>query len=163
MKIEAGKFYKTRDGRKVGPMRECGKLYRWKGIMNGTSYTYLSNGTWLDGVENNKDLIAEWVDTPTLWRDMTPEEKGAILLAYHEGREIECWSESDPEWEEINCPSFISVCAYRIKPEPKRETLYWNRNSFGSLSKMPQDTHKITFDLKGGKPDCDSVKMERIK
>jgi hypothetical protein len=34
---------------------------------------------------------------------------------------------------------------------PERETLYWNRNSFGSLSKMPQDTHKITFDLKGGK------------
>ena len=30
-------------------------------------------------------------DTPKLWRDMTREEKGALLLADHEGRQIELW------------------------------------------------------------------------
>jgi hypothetical protein len=33
-------------------------------------------------------IIARASDTPKLWRDMTPEEKGALLLAHHEGKVI---------------------------------------------------------------------------
>ena len=31
------------------------------------------------------DLVSEWSDTPIIWKDMTPVEKGALLLAKHEG------------------------------------------------------------------------------
>lgn len=66
LKIEAGKFYKTRDGRKVGPMaawpdeEDCFKssdLLRgglWK--TDGSSY--------FKGASDSPDLIAEWIDEP---------------------------------------------------------------------------------------------------
>ena len=64
LKIEAGKFYKTRDGRKVGPMSVDGydllsapgfSLKEWYG--NGRCYSDLSRTT-------PKDIIAEWIDEP---------------------------------------------------------------------------------------------------
>lgn len=30
-----------------------------------------------------------------LWRDMTPEEKGALLLAKHEGKRIQCFTKAN--------------------------------------------------------------------
>lgn len=64
MQLEVGKYYKTRDGRKVGPMvnREVGDGYPW--------YCEGGVGFWSDaGVRQKKDsahsdLIAEWTDTP---------------------------------------------------------------------------------------------------
>jgi hypothetical protein len=60
----------------------------------------------------------------------------------------------------------VPSIAYRIHPEPKRETVtlygqskwgYWNDVSTIS------DTHRITFYLINGEPDCASIKMERVK
>ena len=81
-------------------------------------------------------------DTPTLWADMTPEQKGARLLA------------KDRE-------------AYRVNPEPKRETVtmsgynvgYWY---FGSECLIDRDTHQITFDTINGEPDCTTIRMDRL-
>jgi hypothetical protein len=100
-------------------------------------------------------------DTPKLWRDMTPEEKGALLLAKHEGKVIECyflsgWVECNPEWYE----NF----AYRVRPEPNRETVTytWEEDVLAVSSLNMEGTHRITFDLIDGKPDCDSIKMEEL-
>jgi hypothetical protein len=62
-------------------------------------------------------------DTPKLWRDMTPEEKGALLLAQHEGKAIECLDPSNESdvWDALE-PSWFEDLAYRVKPEPKNET-----------------------------------------
>ena len=100
---------------------------------------------------------------PTLWRDMTPEEKGALLLAHHEGKEIEYhsfgvgWVTERPNWFEW--------CRYRIKPQPKVEVV----EIYGSLEfttwgrcKQDFDTHRITFNTIDGKPDPASIKMEEI-
>ncbi|MDW9650832.1 hypothetical protein GOB33_22370 [Sinorhizobium meliloti] len=68
LQIEAGNSYRTRDGRKVGPMERddwgdgqpwtCGE--RW----------YSDNGSWLgNGQEDKQDLIAEWVDEPAVSSD----------------------------------------------------------------------------------------------
>ena len=110
---------------------------------------------------------------PTLWRDMTPEEKGALLLAHHEGKAIEAWMYEDkwlalePEWDEHN--------SYRIKPssdsyavlEPKVEVVVLenDRNggwSFYEDSGTYKNTHRITFNTIDGKPDPASIKMEEI-
>jgi hypothetical protein len=109
----------------------------------------------------------DWTAAPKRWRDMTPEEKGALLLAHHEGKVIE--GRMFDEWHQANwqgCASPTPSVAYRIRPEPKRETVrlygqsewgYWNNVS------TILDTHRITFDLIDCEPDCASVKMERIK
>jgi hypothetical protein len=94
-----------------------------------------------------------------LWKDMTPEEKGALLLAHHEGKVIE-WSYFLP-WETDNStahggvPRWGGDCAYRVRPEPVVETvtLYggyaggaWGFESF----KMATDTHKLTLTIIDG-------------
>ncbi|MGR9056043.1 hypothetical protein ACU8NH_09055 [Rhizobium leguminosarum] len=75
--IEAGKFYKTRDGRKVGPMD-----LHWDGIFDGDGATitlpdgsksnnpqrYNDDGSVYEmrSGEENDALIAEWVDEPVV-------------------------------------------------------------------------------------------------
>ncbi|MDH2091088.1 hypothetical protein N5K21_20355 [Rhizobium pusense] len=66
LKIEAGRFYKTRDGRKVGPVRlkathGSDGPYRINGLWN-----YLENGLVgsISNGDHKDDLIAEWIDKP---------------------------------------------------------------------------------------------------
>jgi hypothetical protein len=114
-------------------------------------------------------------DTPTLWGDMTPEEKGALLLGWHEGKVIEVfgflyldmWCEDDP--------CFYEDCAYRIKPEPKRETVTAKLciDARGNSLHMRPDYYRgeygddnfyftLTFDTIDGKPDIASIKIEEL-
>jgi len=68
MKIEAGKYYRTRDGRKVGPMAETGaRDFPWTGhnVLTG-SESYRYDGSWSTQVGRRVeyDLVAEWTDEP---------------------------------------------------------------------------------------------------
>ena len=85
---------------------------------------------------------------PKKWQDMTPEEKGALLLARHEGRSIERYHHG--EWTEISQPNFNIFWAYRVKPEPKVEVVEICHR---------QLEHYIRFNMIDGKPDCASIKM----
>ena len=63
MQIEAGKYYRTRDGRGVGPANAMSKPvvtdYAWS--VDGTAYC--DDGSFWSDRENSKhDLVAEWVD-----------------------------------------------------------------------------------------------------
>ena len=65
MKLEVGKYYKTRDGRKVGPMVET-SLHDYRFTTDRENW-YLVNGihAFDDGnIDVNADIIAEWTDTP---------------------------------------------------------------------------------------------------
>ena len=113
MKIENGKYYRTADGRKVGPM-----------VGGPATYYTLDEGLfWADNgasaYENGPNLVAEWNEPSPLWRDMTPEQKGALLLAHHEGKVIETWM---PNRWYICEPAWVYDCCYRVKPEPVVET-----------------------------------------
>jgi len=101
-------------------------------------------------------------DTPTIWADMTPEEKGALLLAKHEGNNIQ--RSYSGAWETVHQPFFHGL-AYRVKPEPKRETmtLYGRGHVWvASFQCALYDTHRITFDTIDGEPDCTTICMERL-
>ncbi|WP_367354224.1 hypothetical protein [Agrobacterium pusense] len=72
LKIEAGKFYKTRDGRKVGPMVEDkwhDRRYGWT-VAHEFNAEYgkawRGDGTFHPDVDtkHGADLIAEWIDEP---------------------------------------------------------------------------------------------------
>ena len=66
MQIEQGKFYKTRDGRKVGPAKpiENGGEYPWNVPHGGKFYGYANDGVSCIDCDDD-DLIAEWTDEPT--------------------------------------------------------------------------------------------------
>ena len=171
MKIEQGKFYRTRDGRKVGPME--GYTSKWvSGFDNTFDKEWRNDGTNLGtmygGMTSADDLIEEWVETPKTWSEMTDAEKGALLLAEHEGKDIECFQKTLNDWVAVNYPMFNPDIAYRVKSEPKREAVrlyggvyYNNRWVWGDAQKS--DTHCITFDTVNGKPVCDSIRMELIE
>jgi len=99
-------------------------------------------------------------DTPKLWRDMTDEAQSSYYslagwIAHNATpRGIELWNE------------FVEHLG--IKPEPLRETVTLEGNHTKSMgwifgSRHPQNTtHRITFKLIDGEPDCDSIKMEKL-
>ncbi len=100
-----------------------------------------------------------------LWQDMTPEQKGALLLAYHEGKAIEY--QHDGRWYCSTNPSWCSDCAYRVKPEPVVEVVvshlgYAGKRWLFSEGRCPCDTHKVTFNVVDGEIDVTSIKMEKL-
>ena len=114
-------------------------------------------------------------DTPKLWKDMTPEEKGALLLGWHEGKVIEVFGLLYPDMWGEDDPCFYEDCAYRIKPEPKRETVTAKLciNAYGTSLHMWPDYYRreysdyafyftLTFDTIDGKPDPASIKTEEL-
>lgn len=74
LKIEAGKFYRMRNGRKAGPMEwlpaEDSEFYPWEAQYEREDGELL-DGMWMpdgscyaDQEEHPRDLVAEWVDEP---------------------------------------------------------------------------------------------------
>ena len=107
-------------------------------------------------------------DTPKPWGQLTPEEKGALLLDEHEGREVQVWVKdhgSDSRFRAKMPRVWSDHLIYRRAPEPKHETvnIYGCGYEWGQASKScDEDTHIITFDTIDGEPDCASIKMERL-
>ena len=112
-------------------------------------------------------LISRSDDTQKLWRDMTPEEKGALLLAHHEGKEIQAFNILKAgDWSRTN-PLWIDDEAYRIKPEPKVEVVTMDVANYDQEwefyeHKGTHATHRITFNTIDGKPDPASIKIEEL-
>jgi hypothetical protein len=86
MKIEVGKYYKTRDGRKVGPMKYC-EHDKWPWDVQGTSELWDKNGKSDEGLE--LDLIAEWQEpVPTLSGE-TIDQIAIDSLKFHFDQDLE--------------------------------------------------------------------------
>ncbi len=102
--------------------------------------------------------IISRANTPKLWRDMSDAEKGALLLAEHEGKVIEVYDNG--KWVKRSFPVWAYEAAYRIRPEPKVEVVTMDGADirFSGFIKG----HRITFTTIDGKPDCASIKMEAI-
>ena len=105
-------------------------------------------------------------DLPPMWKDMTPEEKGALLLAHHEGKTIEYFVGG--RWLFLSMPSWGENCRYRVKPEPVRETvtLYGRKQKvYGWLWNFrpdTPDTHILTYETKDGEPVNGTFDVRRI-
>lgn len=102
-------------------------------------------------------------EAPKLWRDMSPEEKGALLLAHHEGEVIE-WTRcpGDIEFKRNSKsggrPIWDDRHAYRIRPEPKLET---ERVTIVNADGMV--IGRGTIITENGSPDPASIRMEPMK
>lgn len=79
--VREGKFYRTRDGRKVGPITRMGfKELVWES--NDCYYDEDGRALYL---ESTNDLIAEWVDDPAS-NDNAPASKPAIVALIENGQ-----------------------------------------------------------------------------
>lgn len=89
MKIEAGKYYKTRDGRKVGPMREIDREltdYPWTDQVEEMPMQRYNDWGEEVGEPSSHDLISEWQDEATspirtvTRREIVPGNYGLIQI-----------------------------------------------------------------------------------
>lgn len=62
--LEAGKYYRTRDGRKVGPMVNFGWKDGYPWSTYSTKDTYYSDSGQAQGSGDVNNLVAEWSDEP---------------------------------------------------------------------------------------------------
>lgn len=63
LKIEAGKYYKTRDGRKVGPIISDGMHWRVKDRIDPDEvFDWYENGKFSRIRDSDNDIISEWQD-----------------------------------------------------------------------------------------------------
>jgi hypothetical protein len=124
METDMNEEYKT-----LGEMTDAkiGALVRAKNEGKVIEVLDIVNGAWASAPEPGwYESVAYRIrpDTPKLWGDMTPEEKGALLLAHHEGKAIEVISPNRASKEWAFCdPQWWDDYAYRVRPEPKRETV----------------------------------------
>lgn len=96
-------------------------------------------------------------DTYKTWREMTDDEKGALLLAYHEGKEIYYKSPGDFGFNYCMNPTWDDDCAYRIKPSPVvGEVVLTGKGAqewiFGSGTFHVSSTHRLTLPTLDGDP-----------
>jgi hypothetical protein len=100
------------------------------------------------------------------WGEMSDAEKGALLLGIYQGKEHQ-FSKDGEKWNELTpFYEFQDDYYYRVRSESKRETIVLYgpspNNSFTGGGLCDDDTHRITFDLIDGEPDCDSVQMKKL-
>jgi hypothetical protein len=159
--IQAGKYYRTRDGRKVGPIKNLDdKVYPFC----DDSETYTKLGEVIDGKERLGDLIAEWQDeTPAhiiqssngrtydltqneIRNDLLPDDVLQALKNWPHGIERRTigigWKvEADETFNDWG------GFTYRAKPaqQVREYVLYWVADESPSFIRRPYHTHRITI------------------
>lgn len=105
LQLEAGKYYRTRDGRKVGPMRHEGGYWFGDVVDGPHSKAFLPDGNHGNEFISNQpefDLIAEWVDEPKSTKEILDD--------------LEAWmAEQDASRDNNPSPTAgftVPLCAY---------------------------------------------------
>lgn len=87
MKIEEGKFYKTRDGRKVRIYAiDAARPNNVNGAVFDDAFGWLIQAWRQDGsvekpgTDNNRDIIAEWTDAPDIRWERIPDYVNAFSV-----------------------------------------------------------------------------------
>jgi predicted nuclease with TOPRIM domain len=94
MKIEPGKEYKTRDGRKATDIERSalqqGRAFVFQGVVGAYLHTWTKDGHWSDCGQHDLDLVAEWTEPSDELATLRAEN--ARLLAQNEALDSELLS-----------------------------------------------------------------------
>lgn len=158
--LKVGNVYWARGGmtatvNSIGPMSKDVRVRYSDG-----SRRFLTQDGFVDADFSSRyDLVAEWSDEPEqprTWGEMTDAEKGALLLAYHEGEDIQAAGITTGLWMTIPNPKFQDHIAYRVRPpEPVRET-----EDFILISDSGRVVGIANLDFVDGELDPDSIRMK---
>ena len=104
------------------------------------------------------------------WKDLSDAEKGTLLLAYHNGEVIEWARTRDGVFymdSKKGTPIWDEEYIYRVQLKPKIETACFKISYSATLGieltkSVCKAKYQFTFETIDGKPDCSSVKMEKI-
>jgi hypothetical protein len=135
MKIEAGKYYRTRDGRKAGPMVTSvdDDQYAFYAAINGKggNKIFQADGShggtrWIFNEPCN-DLISEWPSETLTPHQQRTAEMIKVMQAYVEGERVELQGGPFPEFSKVPTPLWDWLnFDYRIAPAAKPDTIDWS-------------------------------------
>jgi len=150
---------------KPGDVVECvnGYTHAYTGEKYTVNAEYEVNGRKIENINLSLFRIISRANAIKLWRDMTDAEKGALLLAHHEGKEVQGTRLDIPDdWRRTAIG--LDNHAYRIRPEPQIEvvTVHYQKDGATVMPVANGYTHRITFNKIDGNPDTASIKMEAI-
>lgn len=155
MQIEAGKFYRTRDGQKVGPMG-CGVKIMWAAI-DGEQAGYFLDGRRATSTARS-DLIAEWTEA-------TSSEPASEEITWGE------WGPAKKQAGDCQMQNIGGVQSWRypVPKQPVVETVTLSGGYFGAYGwrfgsgiSGGNVTYRITFETKDGEPDWSTLRGEDI-
>jgi hypothetical protein len=153
LNVKPGDVVRHKDDSTYEVRLRNGAPYLWWITEYGDTPSQKGWGVSVDSSFQEYRIISRAPETPKLWRDMTGQEKGALLLAAHEGNVIEVWH---GKWLKV-LSLWGEDRAYRIRPEPKRETV-----RVAYLDKYGREYEFGYIDTIDGKPDPASIRMDEI-
>ncbi len=180
LKLEEGKYYLTRGGVMVGPMKKIWKdnEYPW-GFTEGEGNHYFCYK--IDGERYRSYKVTAADDLVSEWKEVTSIDIQVGDSVEH--REFGDTNWSSPIWEVLaisgdsawiknggHFPRTTTLKSLR-KPAPKpvvKEVAIYTKaptTSYWGYTADPDPvgrTHKITFNTVDGVPDCKSIKMEKL-
>lgn len=138
MRIEAGKYYRTRDGRKVGPMKRDDDAF-------GEPFVWVDEfgGNWShDGEDGNAtgplgsiregDVVSEWPSDAALHNPhgtafgLMDEVYGpGTAQALRDSGGPWEWLNYQGQWQDIGAVGSQVSMAYRLKPQPPKPREWW--------------------------------------
>lgn len=165
--LTVGKIYKSENYNKIDS--EFAGFYCDYGDYIYENLTNPNHGYEYEVIKQEEPKVVDIYNIKKPWGELSPEEKGALLLHHHEGGKVEVFDPDlgDYKFNNLTNPRFDS-CAiiYRAKkPEPVVETEEFYASSpswIWSEKPVSADTHKITFKTIDGEPDVTSIKMEKL-
>jgi hypothetical protein len=138
MKIEAGRYYRTRDGRKFGPVKPSRETHPW--LIDLKSYE-ADGKRWEGAKAPETDLIAEWSEPMDLTKitsafGLLDAETQAALKA--NGGPLELYMGAKG-WDEVYLPTWTYTSIYRVKPSPPKPNQLWVRNGVTHTAHLTDD------------------------
>ena len=114
IKLKAGAYYTDATGVKRGPIRYNGVSNRWD--YAGSIGLFSNCG--VSSIGHDPSLVGEGFTTPQQFGDLTDADKGALLLAQHQGKVIQEFNIHDV-WGDLGQFShpLSKYGIYRVKPD----------------------------------------------
>jgi hypothetical protein len=109
---------------KVGDVVECvDDTYAKGSLIVGCTYPCETDGLIVDEHGDEFEwasakfkVVSRAADTPTIFKDMSDAEQGALLLAKYRGQRIQAYDDGYGKWLDCSSPVFLQALAYRIAP-----------------------------------------------
>jgi len=156
-------------GAKVGDIVEC---VHWKGdfYTEGKCYPVVNRYGCMQFSIGTLDILGEW-------KMVTKKELPYGHVQLPDGSTVDLLSQdvksalinckliyqyfTNNGWKVIDIPYWVNTTTYRVKPQPKIETVTLDSADIRFKEFLRGAT--ITFNLIDGVPDCNSIKMEKLK
>ena len=170
--IQAGKYYRIRHGRKVGPLTFQKNSNTWQCPNFGLTWK-LSGDTVFPHCAY-LDLIAEWTEEMTNASHIIPSANGRTydltaletpfgLLPEDVQRALRAWEHGLEHWRADHWAAVLpatnpaSSFTYRARPAPKatEHVLWWRAGHSTAHCGLSVGHHKITISYTGDTPPCE--------